>query len=93
VITDDFSVRADATPNPNSRKFTTNRVLGEGRAQTYASPEEAFAAPLARDLLAVAGVKSVFILRDFVTITREPDAAWETIAAQVEAVLHAHFGE
>ena len=84
-------VRVEGTPNPNSLKFSTNRVLWEGRAQTFSSPEQAFAQPLARRLLGIAGVKNVFFLRDFVTVSREPGADWQPIAAEVETALREHL--
>ena len=86
-----LQIRVEATPNPNSLKFSVNRTIWEGRAQTFSSPEQALTSPLARDLLAVPGVKNVFFLRDFVTISREPGAAWEPIAAQVEGILRGHL--
>ena len=84
--------RVEATPNPNSLKFTADRVLWEGRAQTFSDPAQAFASPLARELLGVAGVSSVFFLRDFVTVTREAGAPWEPIVARVEEILRQHLG-
>jgi hypothetical protein len=86
-----LQIRVEATPNPNSLKFSANRTVWEGRAQTFNSADEALMSPLAQRLLAVPGVKSVFFLRDFVTISREPGAEWEPIAAQVEAVLRGHL--
>ncbi len=91
-MTDDLEVRVEATPNPQSLKFSLNRVVWEGRAQTFSDASQAFASPLARDLLAVAGVRSVFFLRDFVTITREPNAPWESIAPEAERILREHLG-
>ena len=86
-----LQIRVEETPNPNSLKISVNRMIWEGRAQTFSSPEQALTSPLARDLLAVPGVKSVFFLRDFVTISREPGAAWESIAPQVETILRGHL--
>jgi NFU1 iron-sulfur cluster scaffold homolog, mitochondrial len=86
-----LQIRVEATPNPNSLKFSANRTLWEGRAQTFTSPDQALMSPLARELLAVPGVKSVFFLRDFVTISRDPGAEWEPIASQVESVLRARL--
>ena len=90
-MADPLTVRVEATPNPNSLKFSTNRTLWEGRAQTFSSPEQAVMSPLARDLLAVPGVKSVFFLRDFLSVSREAGAPWEPIAERVEAILRQHF--
>ena len=84
-------VTVEATPNPNSLKFTVNRELWSGRPLTVASTMDAFALPLAARLLDVPGVKSLFFLRDFVTVTRRPDADWEPIAAAVQQAIQEHF--
>ncbi len=88
-----LQIRVEATPNPNSLKFSANRAVWQGRAQTFSSPDQALMVPLARDLLAVPGVKSVFFLRDFVTVTRESGSAWEPIIGQVESLLRTHLGD
>ena len=76
-------VRVDATPNPNSLKFTADRELWPARARTIASKDQARDMPLAARLLDVPGIKSLFFLRDFLTVTREPGADWEPITAAV----------
>lgn len=47
--------------------------------------------PLARRLLAVEGVASMFMTADFVTITKTPDASWESITPETVAILEGHF--
>jgi Scaffold protein Nfu/NifU N terminal len=91
-MNDGVTVRAEVTPNPEAMKFTVNRMLTDGRPQTYSSVEQAFLSPLARALFAVPGVTGVFLLRDFVTIRRAPGADWGRIAPAVEAAILAHFG-
>lgn len=91
-MADELEIRIEGTPNPNSLKFSTNRTIWEGRAQTFSDQSQAFASPIARSLLGVPGVKSVFFLRDFVTISREPDVAWESIAPEVERILRELLG-
>lgn len=86
-------VRVDTTPNPNSLKFTLDREVWSGRARTVASKDEAFGMPLAGALLDIAGVKSVFFLKDFITVNREPSAAWEPIAEAVIATIERHFAD
>lgn len=88
-----IEIRVEGTPNPNSLKFSAGRPLWEGRAQTFSSPEQAFAFPLARRLLAIKGVKNVFFLRDFVTVSRESGAGWESIAEAVRTALREHLAE
>ena len=38
-------------------------------------------------LISIAGVSNVFILPQFVTITKEPSASWNDIAPKVEKLL------
>ena len=76
------------TPNPDAGKFTVGRTLVEGRrGRTVDSPAAAAGDPLAERLLAEPGVRSLFIVADFVTVTKEPDAAWSELAPRVRAAL------
>ena len=81
-------VRFSETPNPQAGKFTVGRTLVEGRrGRTYDSAEAARGEPVAERLLAEPGVRSVFVVADFVTVTKEPDAAWSELAPRVQAAL------
>ena len=76
------------TPNPQAGKFTVGRTLVEGRrGRTIDSVAAAEGDPVAARLLAEAGVRSVFIVADFVTVTKEPGAAWKELAPRVQAAL------
>jgi hypothetical protein len=81
-------IRFDETPNPQAGKFTVGRTLLEGRRGiTFDSPEAAASNPIAARLLAEPGVRSVFIVADFVTVTKEPGAVWAELAPRVQAAL------
>lgn len=81
-------VRFQETPNPEAGKFTVGRTLVEGRrGQTFDSPEAARGNPVAERLFAEPGVKSVFMVADFVTVTREPGADWAELTPRVQAAL------
>lgn len=83
-----LNVRFQETPNPNAGKFTVGRTLVEGRrGRTFATREEAAGDPLAARLLAEPGVASVFVVADFVTVTKEAGASWAELAPRVQAVL------
>lgn len=86
-----FSVHP--TPNPNSLKFSAAErpFIPEGMG-AYASAAEAEADPFARALFAVEGVANVLVLPAFATVTKRPDADWNAVLPQVEAVLRAHLG-
>ncbi len=76
------------TPNPHAGKFTVDRVLVEGRrGRTFDSAAAAAGEPLAERLLAEPGVASVFLVADFVTVTKAPDADWAELAPRVRDAL------
>ena len=81
-------IRFDETPNPQAGKFTVGRSLVEGRrGMTFDSPEAAAGNPVAARLLDEPGVRSVFIVADFVTVTKDPGATWADLAPRVQAAL------
>jgi hypothetical protein len=90
-VTEPIEVWREPTPNPNALKFTLNRTVTEGRSKTYASAEAAAASPLAQALFEVEGVKSLFFLNNFITVTRQPGSDWTPIARQVDERIRAHY--
>jgi hypothetical protein len=84
-------VEAEPTPNPNSYKFTVNRPVAGNRGQTFRNPDEAALSPLAQRLFEVPGVRSLFFLKDFITVARLPDADWDAILAGVEQVIRSFY--
>ena len=91
-MTEPIEVWPEPTPNPNAMKFTLNRTVAEGRSQTYTSPEAAQASPLAKALFEVGGVRGLFFLGNFITVTRQPGTDWASITRQVEERIRQHFG-
>jgi hypothetical protein len=83
-------VRVEPTPNPNAHKFSVGSpVGGPGTYVRGAEPEEGYLA----ELLAIDGVTSVFLTADFVTISKNPAGAWESITPTATAILESHFGD
>jgi hypothetical protein len=89
-MTEPVRVEIQPTPNINALKFVVNRRIAEGRSQTFRSPEEAAAHPLASKLFTIPGVVQVFVLNDFVTVTRDPSRDWNDIVAPAEAAIREH---
>lgn len=81
-------VKFHETPNPNAAKFTVGRTLVEGRSGlTFDSAGDAQGDPVAERLMAEPGVRSVFMVADFVTVTKDDDATWADLAPRVQTVL------
>jgi hypothetical protein len=83
-------VRVDGTPNPNSLKFTVS-VPVSAKPATFATPVAAQADPLAKKLFEVPGVKSVFMISNFVTVTKDPATDWDAIANKLAGIVEGHF--
>lgn len=79
-------IEIQPTPNPNAMKFVLD---GEVSPQpiSFLSPEAGDAHPLAKKLFAIGEIATVLLLNDFVTINKQPDAAWKRITARVKQVL------
>jgi Fe-S cluster biogenesis protein NfuA len=74
----------EQTPNPESLKFVTNRMLYVGTADFR---EESFAqewSELATALFALPYVKGVYICNNFVTVTKEFNYPWEEIMLKLK---------
>ncbi|MBO8141339.1 MAG: NifU N-terminal domain-containing protein [Firmicutes bacterium] len=84
-------VMAEPTPNPNAYKFTLDRAVTEGGSRSFVSPEQAAADPLASRLFTVDGVRSLFFLNNFITVTRDPARPWEELVPAVVEVIRDHF--
>ncbi len=85
-----LTVTVQPTPNVNALKFVVNRRLTEGRSQTFTDAATA-AVPLARELLGIAGVRQVFFLNDFITVTRTEDADWDAVVPRAESLIRRHL--
>ena len=85
-----LQVTVQPTPNVNALKFIVNRRMTEGRSQTFTDPNTA-TSPLARDLLTIPGVRQVFFLNDFITVTRQDGVDWEALVPPAEAAIRRHL--
>lgn len=69
----------EQTPNPETLKFVTNRMLYKGTADFR---EEALAqewSPLATALFDMPYVKGVYVCNNFITVTKEFNYSWDDI--------------
>jgi len=77
------------TPNPNALKFTVG--VDVGGPLTFVAGQDVDDATGAA-LVAIDGVTSVFMTSDFVTLSKDADASWETIAPLAAQILEERFG-
>lgn len=86
------TVEFQQTPNPNAGKFVVSQqVAPVGTSRSYYESEEARKDPVARVLMRLDGVRSVFMVDDFITVTKKPAAKWEDLVPQVEEAIQDHL--
>ena len=83
----------EQTPNPESLKFVTNKIIYKGTADFR---EESLAkewSPLATELFAFPYVKGVYICNNFVTITKEFNYSWEDIMLKLKEFIKGYVSD
>lgn len=74
----------EQTPNPESLKFVTNRMLYKGTADFREAELVQEWSPLATALFELPYVKGVYISNNFVTITKEFNYEWHDIMLKIK---------
>ncbi|AOZ94761.1 scaffolding protein [Paenibacillus crassostreae] len=87
-----MQIHIQDTPNPNSIKINTNETIFEGPRSTSLKKGDVTDHPLASALLAIEGIDNIFGIKDFVTVSKLPDAEWEDIRPQVEEAFKVVYG-
>ena len=77
----------EQTPNPESLKFVTNRMLHKGTADFRTEDLAKEWSPLATELFALPYVKGVYICNNFVTISKEMNYLWEDIMLKTKEFI------
>ncbi|WP_301107897.1 virulence factor [Sporosarcina sp.] len=78
----------EPTPSPNSMKIVMDTPLPDGTSHNYKKKDEAQAPEPIRSLLAIHGIKGIYHVLDFMAVERIGNVPWETILAEVRAVLN-----
>lgn len=86
-------ITPEATPNPNAIKFTLDRPSVEGRAVTFTAGSDPADSPLGARIFALDGVTNVFMVSNFVSVTKEDAADWQELVPLVMDAIEEHFGE
>lgn len=77
----------EQTPNPESLKFVSNRMLYQGTADFREAELAREWSPLAAALFELPYVKGVYVCNNFVTITKEFNYEWDDIMLKAKAFL------
>jgi NFU1 iron-sulfur cluster scaffold homolog, mitochondrial len=81
------SIYTEATPNPNTLKFVANKLLYPGKSIDFQVEEEAAPSPIAKELFGFPFVKGVFIMSNFITITKSEDSEWMDVQEELRQFI------
>ncbi|WP_164669498.1 NifU N-terminal domain-containing protein [Virgibacillus doumboii] len=82
-----MGVRAEATPNPNALKFSTDKLIFEGDNSISVMPGDTSEHAILNDLMEVEGVDNVFGYQNFITINKMFDVEWDDLKPRVIEVF------
>ena len=84
-----IEVSFEDTPNPNAMKFTLSVKIGPKALNLTSANDDH---PLARRVFKIPGVRSVFAVNNFVTVTKDDGAAWSGLTHPLVAARQEVFG-
>ena len=84
-------VTVSTTPNENAMKYTLNCNSIESGHKTYANAEAAEDSPVAKALFAIDGVNQVFLMADFISVTKKPEASWSNLEASILEAIKSSY--
>lgn len=81
-------IQVEQTPNPEAIRILPGVPLMSGAPLEFRLGDDCSKAPLADELLAIAGVETVMLAPDFVTVVRSsPDHAWVSLKPHLIAAV------
>ncbi len=87
-------VYAESTPNPSAMKFVASRILFDNPSPLeFLNPSQANASPLAVELFKFPFVKSVFIHRNYITVSKSDTIQWEDVTLELREFLRSYLSE
>ena len=90
ITTSPVIIYTEQTPNPESLKFVTSRMLYNGTADFRTEDLAKEWSPIGTELFEMPFVKGVYISNNFVTITKEFNYAWEDIMLKIKDFIKAY---
>ena len=83
-------IQTQTTPNPNSLKFLPEKVVSNSGSYEI-KKKDSTNNNLIRNILAISGIKSVFLGVDFISVNKEQNINWEEIKHIVISLINEHY--
>ena len=85
-IKNSISIYSESTPNPSVMKFVSNKILIDTNIELN-NIDEASEMKFARELFKFPFIKSVYIDRNYISITKYEISEWDEITAQLRSFI------
>lgn len=82
-----ISIYTEMTPNPETMKFVANKLLYPGKHIDFPDEASAKPSPLAAELFSFPFIRGVFIMANFITLTKTVETDWNDIIPTIKAFL------
>lgn len=83
-------VRTRETPNPGALQFVLNSQILDYGNLSYASEADCKGDKLGEALFGLKGIENVFVMENFVTVTRDDKADWKLLRDLVWKTINSH---
>lgn len=81
-------IQIQETPNPNTLKFLPGFIImPEGQTASFKTLDDCGISKLAKELLEVDGVESIFYGHDFISVTKDEKTAWHSLKSIIVATI------
>ena len=87
-----LAVQVQGTPNPNAAKFVLDDSLLGEEGRTFFDAETAAGHPLAARLFRVDGVRALFMVDNFITVTKAEGTAWDDLVEPIREAIQQELG-
>ncbi len=87
-----IEVYAESTPNPEVRKFVTNKLLTDVDVECKNSNETANA-PIAVELFTFPFVKQIFISENYISITKTTESNWDDVTFETRDFIRQYIAD
>lgn len=88
-----ISIYTEMTPNPETMKFVANKLLYPSKSIDFPDEASAKPSPLAMELFSFPFIKGVFIMANFITLTKTAETDWMDIIPTVKTFLKEYLEE
>ena len=86
------TIQVQGTPNPNAAKFVLGRSLLGEEGKTFFDADAAAENSLAARLFGVEGVRALYMVDNFITVTKADGAAWDDLVEPIRQAIERELG-